>query len=77
MKHFVKIPSLNSDLFISKLTGNKISYQVRDKESGKLLEPIRSNIDIKISPEQQLVYFDKRNMPIQFAAQCKEILESQ
>lgn len=43
MLHLFKVPSATADLFISDLNKDEITYSVRDKETGTLLEPVKTS----------------------------------
>lgn len=60
--HVFKIPLDRSDLFITEINREKasITYEVRDKDNGHLLEP-RHTSKLEFYPDK--VYFDNRFLP--------------
>lgn len=61
--HAFKYPSEHSDLFIYEinLAEGKIVYEVRDKETGRLLEP-RNTTKIQLNPDK-LIFDINRTLP--------------
>lgn len=59
-KHYFKINLDRSDLFILEINDTQITYEVRDKESGKLLEPKRTSFYEVLGNQ---VHFDMRFVP--------------
>jgi hypothetical protein len=73
MIHAVKIPLERSDLFIHALNTDsmEIIYEVRDKETGKLMEPRRTS---KLERNKDLLLFDMRHIHQELAGHIKDIL---
>lgn len=72
----VKVPLPNSDLFITDIDFEKemVSYQIRDKETGALLES--KGVD-KCEIEGDMVWFAKRFLPVNLFSTITEILKSE
>lgn len=71
MTHLYKIQLQLADLFISKITDTHIHYEIRDKETGKLIEPA------KVSPytvHEGKIHFDMRFITVELAARIVELL---
>lgn len=65
MIHIFKLQSTLADLFIYKITDKDITYEVRDKNDGKLLEPRRtSKYDVTGTNK---IFFDGRDIGIETA----------
>jgi hypothetical protein len=76
-KHCVKVPSERSDLFIWGFRDGEnplITYEVREKETGKLLEPRRSS---KFDITEKGVFFDGRDLPMSLAFYVMQCLNDQ
>lgn len=72
MKHLIKVPLPNSDMFISDVSDTHIIYSIRDSK-GKLLESENnSKYEIK---EDGKVYFDNRFLPVPYLEYIKECLK--
>lgn len=74
MTHIYKLQSMLSDLFIYKITDKMIVYEVRDKESGRLLEPRRES-PYTITGNGKL-FFDGRDIAVETAQEIVNILNS-
>lgn len=59
MRHLFKVELERSDLFIESLDNDFIVYEVRDKESGKLLEPKHRS---KVEFGGDRILFDNRHL---------------
>jgi hypothetical protein len=73
-KHCVKVSSERSDLFIWDLKdgdGAHITYEVREKDTGKLLEPKRTS---KFDVTEKGIFFDGRDINISLAKYVKACL---
>ncbi len=73
MTHLFKVQLQHSDLFISAIDPIKclISYEVRDKKTGLLLEPSSFS---KFEVLEDKISFDKRQIPIPIVQQIVETL---
>lgn len=72
MTHTYKLQSVLADLFIYKITDKTITYEVRGKEDGKLLEPKReSKYD---ATGDGRIFFDGRDIRIEMVAQIVQTL---
>ena len=73
MIHLFRISNQQADLFISSinLKNKDISYTVRDKETGMLLEPPNKS---KLTVTEQTVLFDGRPVPLDLAHYIEQIL---
>lgn len=74
MTHLLKIPLDLSDLFIAAIDEKYITYQIRDKETGRLLEPPRKSPYMVLEDKIQ---FDMRFIPIVKAQYAAQLLSSQ
>ena len=73
MKHAVKIPLETSDMFISSITDEDITYTIRDKETGKLIE---SELKSKYKIQDDVLYFDSRYIHSQLAERVRTFLKN-
>ena len=62
MTHLFKLPNKFSDIFIMSinLEEEEIRYMARDKETGNLVEPLRT---AKFIINDKMVHFDARECP--------------
>ena len=74
MKHLIKIPLENCDIFISELSENEkyISYELRDKITGKLMEKKYDKIKFEI--KNNMIYFNNKQMDLDYIIFFNEIL---
>lgn len=72
--HFFKVPSVTSDLFIRSINfdTNRIVYQIRDKETGTLLEPERDSLFV--ASETQIDFDNIRFINFDYAKFISQIL---
>lgn len=65
MTHLFKIPMTFADMFIRSISDDEseICYEVRDKETGNLVEPRRTTPFI-INELNKRVHFDAREIPL-------------
>lgn len=74
MTHVYKLQSERADLFIYSITDTHITYEVRDKVEGKLLEPRRtSKYDLTSTGK---MFFDGRDIGIETAGLIARTLNS-
>lgn len=72
MTHLFKIQLPNSDMFIREIVGDRITYEVREKDTGKLLEHQRtSKFDVG---SDQCVHFDNRYIHVSVFARVLQTL---
>lgn len=71
--HLFRISNQQADLFVShiNLKNKDISYTVRDKETGMLLEPPNKS---KLTVTEQQVLFDGRPIPLGLAQFIEQTL---
>lgn len=76
MTHIYKWTNKFADVFISSinLEREEVSYTVRDKETGVLVEPLRKAKFIVNEPGK-LVHFDAREMPIDLFSHIYQVLQ--
>lgn len=74
MTHLIKIPLQNADMFVEALPEGSITYSIRHKETGILLEPVKTS-KIEADDAAGVVRFDNRYISIQFFAYMVEILQ--
>ena len=74
MTHVYKLQSMLSDLFIYKITDKTITYEVRGKDDGKLLEPRRES-PYTITGNNKL-FFDGRDIGVETVMKIVEVLNS-
>ena len=72
MTHFVKVQLELSDLFIREITADTITYQVREKDTGKLLEAEKTS---KIEVATDKIHFDMRFMQPSYFEFVKDLLK--
>ncbi len=63
MTHLFKVPMRFADVFISKIDESGVDYEVRDKNTGLLVEPRRSAKYI-VNDATGMVHFDSREIPL-------------
>jgi hypothetical protein len=63
MTHLFKVQMRFADVFISKIDDQEVSYEVRDKDTGNLVEPRRSTKYI-INDATKMCHFDNREIPL-------------
>lgn len=74
MTHTYKLQSALADLFIYKITDREITYEVRSKDDGKLMEPRRtSKYDVT---QDGRIFFDGRDIRIEMVAAIIQTLNS-
>ena len=74
MTHIYKLQSALADLFIYKIDDTSITYEVRGKDDGKLLEPRRtSKYDVT---QDGRIFFDGRDIRIEMVAAIVQVLNS-
>jgi hypothetical protein len=73
-KHIFKVQLINSDLFISgvDLINKTLTYQLRDKYSGKLLEPEFKNSKFTVNSSQ--AHFDSRFINLDLLTHIQQVL---
>ena len=71
MKHLVKVCLQNSDMFVSNIENNKITYEIRDKVSGKNLEAIKTST---FTVSEQKIDFDNRFIALPLFNYLNQIL---
>lgn len=72
MTHIFRINSITSDLFVYEITPTHITYEVRGKDDGKLLEPRRvSKYELH---SDKRIYFDSRDLPADLVVLIVQIL---
>lgn len=71
MKHLFKVPLQNSDMFVSEITNEHITYTVRDAK-GNLLEPESTSEYKEVDGKVQ---FDNRFIGTDYFNHIKQILE--
>lgn len=64
MKHLFKVPLNLADLFIEKVTEEEITYSVRTKDTGELMEPRRTTKYL-INEQDGMTHFDNRFISVQ------------
>lgn len=74
MMHLFKVPLQHSDLLISEITEDTISYTVRTKEEGTLLEEMHLHSKYIVNDNKAL--FDGRFIMLPFLDSIRAILES-
>ena len=74
MTHVFKLQSTLADLFIYSITEDRITYEVRDKNDGKLLEPKRTS-PYTVTGNAK-IFFDGRDIDARAAAGIAHILNS-
>lgn len=74
MTHTYKLQSALADLFIYRITDRDITYEVRSKDDGKLLEPRRtSKYDVT---GDNKIFFDGRDIRIEMVGLIAQTLNS-
>lgn len=73
MIHLFKIQLQNSDMFISEITEDTITYSIREKENGRLLEPAKQS-RYTTGPDTY-IHFDNRFIDINLANYIGETLK--
>jgi len=66
MTHLFKISTPLSDMFISYVIDDTITYEVRNKDDGKLLEPKRTS-KFSLGSDDN-IHFDNRFIPVDMFA---------
>ena len=61
MRHLYKWRCEFSDVFVSTIDGEQITYTVRDKVTGILMEPPRKSKYV-VDEIKKMIYFDERSM---------------
>ncbi len=74
MTHLFKISTPLSDMFISTVVDDRITYEVRSKDDGKLLEPKRTS-KFSLGSDDN-IHFDNRFIPVDMFAQMVWTLET-
>lgn len=73
MKHLFKVPLNLADLFIEKVTEEEITYSVRTKDTGELMEPRRTTKYL-INEQTKRVHFDMREVPVEMLQLIYQVL---
>lgn len=63
MTHLFRWPNQFSDVFVSAIDGEFITYEVRDKLTGVLMEPKRTTKFV-VDEIKNSIYLDERTMPM-------------
>ena len=74
MTHIFRLASTLADLFIYKITETHITYEVRGKDDGKLLEPKRES-PYTVTGNGK-IFFDGRDIDVNMAAFIQQTLNS-